>query len=268
MTDLVQMTYRGVAFPVRHAPDKPALFLFGVRKSGSSIMNSMVESLLPTNGVNFVDVPGRLFAAGVHVSDWQHDPGLGTLLHGGNLYGGFRDAPSGLVDHPLVVGSAKALLVRDPRDALVSEYFSNAFTHAIPDGGETRALMLQERAAAQRSSIRDYVLRMAPELKATLDAYLPFLGMPGLRLYRYEEAVMQKRWFLHDLAAHFGLATSEAEIDAILGWADEHPAQEDPTKFVRKVTPGDHLEKLDAATIDQLNGIFAETLTRFGYAAA
>jgi hypothetical protein len=267
MSDLVQMTYRDVAFDLRDAPSAPALFLFGVRKSGSSIMNSMVAGLLPRSGVHYVDIPGRLFAAGVRVVAWQRDAGLGALLRGGNLYGGFRDAPLGIADHPLLLASAKALLVRDPRDALVSEYFSNAYTHTVPETGGTRALMLEERAAAQRSSIRDYVLRMAPELKRTLDGYLPFLGMSRMRLYKYEDAVMQKRWFLRDIATHFGLGATDAEIEAILGWADVRPAQEDPTKFVRKVTPGDHLEKLDAETIARVNAIFGETLTRMGYAA-
>jgi predicted HAD superfamily phosphohydrolase len=44
------------------------------------------------------------------------------------------------------------------------------------------------------------------------------------------------------------------------------PAEENPAQFVRRVTPGDHLEKLDAATIAALDDILHEELRRFGYA--
>jgi hypothetical protein len=266
MSDLVALRFADVEFQIRQAEGQPAFFAFGVRKSGSSVMNQMVSALAKMNRVNYVDVAGQLFAKGVGVSAWQNDAAVGGLLHGGNLYGGFRNAPLGIVQHPLVRASRKVLLVRDPRDALVSEYFSNAYSHSIPKDGETRELMLAQRDAALRASVGDYVKCMAPALRETLREYAGFLDTPGMRLYLYEQAIMDKRWFLQDLCAHFGWTVSEVQLGQILGWADVRPDQENPTKFIRKVTPGDHREKLDQATIESLNEIFAEELLRFGYA--
>lgn len=48
---------------------------------------------------------------------------------------------------------------------------------------------------------------------------------------------------------------------------DRRPAQERPDKHVRRVTPGDHREKLQPATIARLNEAFGDVLERFGYSA-
>lgn len=267
MPELVKINYAGVEFDIVSDAAAPAYFVFGVRKSGSSIMNAMVTSLAKFNKVNYVDVAGLLFGKGVTVAAWQNEPGLATLLHGGNLFGGFRNAPLGLRDHPLVVGSKKILLVRDPRDALVSEYFSNAYSHSIPEEGEGRQLMLENRARALKASITEYVLRQAKIFRSTLNEYREFLAMPGMRLYHYEDAIMNKRWFLQDICEHFGWTVTDQLLDQILGWADVMPDEERPDNFVRKVTPGDHRDKLDPATIALLNEALAPMLTELGYTA-
>jgi hypothetical protein len=43
------------------------------------------------------------------------------------------------------------------------------------------------------------------------------------------------------------------------------PSEERPTAFVRRVVPGDHLEKLAPATIEELNSRFSDFLHAFGY---
>jgi len=266
MSEFSNVLLYGVDFEIRCRDEQPAQFLFGVRKSGSSIMNAMVESVARMNHVHYVDVAGRLFERGIRVAAWQNDAALGGLLHGGNLYGGFRNAPLGIATHPLLLASPKVLLVRDPRDALVSEYFSNAYSHAIPEQGAERDLLLKQRSEALRSSIAEYVVRMAPSFRNTLREYAPFLEMPGLRLFRYETAILDKARFLRDLCAHFGWSLSDVQIGQILSWADVVPKEENPTSFIRKVHPGDHLEKLDGATIAKLNRILAGELARLGYA--
>jgi hypothetical protein len=40
---------------------------------------------------------------------------------------------------------------------------------------------------------------------------------------------------------------------------------EDPHKFVRRVTPGDHRVKLNPATIKTLNDLLAPVMETFGY---
>ena len=149
----------------------------------------------------------------------------------------------------------------------MSEYFSNAYSHSIPEEGEGRALMLEHRNRALRTSIAEYVLRQAKFFRQTLLEYRDFLAMPGMRLYHYEDAIMKKRWFLEDICAHFGWSLTGQQLDNILGWADVMPDEERPDKFVRKVTPGDHRDKLDEETIRALDAALAPMLEELGYTA-
>lgn len=265
MPPLAQTHFLDIAFEVANEPEQPMFFLFGVRKSGSSIMNSMVTSLARMNQVHYVDVAGRLFEAGFSVAAWQRKAEMGELLRGGNVFGGFRNAPLGLAGTRALVEAPQILLVRDPRDALVSEYFSNAYSHSLPEAGQAREQLLVERARAQAAEIGSYVLRMAPRLRQTLREYGPFLAHPRMRLYHYEDAILDKRWFLRDLCDHFGWEASEEQITQILEWADVLPDAEQPTAFIRKVTPGDHRDKLHPAAIEELNNLFADEMRLFGF---
>ena len=264
MTKTVEVEYAGVKFAIADGGAQP-IFLFGVRKSGSSIMNSMVHAVGDFNNAHYVDVAGRLFEQGQAVRVWQNDPKLGVLLRPGNVYGGFRDAPVGIKNHPLVRSGKKILLVRDPRDALTSEYFSNAYSHSIPKGGDMREQMQSLRDTALQSSIRDYVMKLAPQLKQTLRLYFDFIDLPDMRFYRYEDAIMDKRWFLKDVSEHFGWNLDDGLLGHIMKWADVIPKSEVPTEFVRRVVPGDHRDKLDPDTIRLLDATFSEELKRFGY---
>jgi len=260
--------YRNTAeFEVADNEEQESYFVFGVRKSGSSILNSIVGALAGMNGVQFIDVAGTLFKSGLRVSDWQSDGGLCELLRPGNVYGGFRNFPTGLACAPRFRRSRKILMVRDPRDALVSEYFSNAYSHSIPQSGSGRSAMLAERDAALSSDLQSYVLRMAPSLRRALREYLPLMEDQTVQIVRYEDRIMQKKKLIGDICTFFSWSVSDENVGHILGWADIIPDAERPTAFVRRVRPGDYAEKLAPATIRELELFFQRELSCFGYPA-
>jgi hypothetical protein len=262
----IALTYRDVPFELADEAGRPCWFVYGVRKSGSSIFNSMVHALAMRQQLHWVDVPGDLFKGGVTVGAWQGDAGLAGLLRPGNVYGGFRNFPAGFIDAPLHRASPKVLLVRDPRDALVSEYFSNAYSHSLPAAGDARSQMLDLRREALQQPIEDYVLARADAMTHTLEEYLPLLADPLLRVFRYEDVIARKRVLLTEVGRHFGWAVEPDYLDKVLSWADQQPAEEDPTRFVRKVTPGDHLDKLRPDVIRELDRRLAPVLGAYGYA--
>lgn len=259
--------YKGINYELSEQHDRPSFFVLGVRKSGSTILNRMLRALSQDQGLAFVDVAGALFEAGVRVRDWQRDPRLACLLGGGNVYGGFRTCPIALQNEPLFAACRKVLLVRDPRDALVSEYFSNAFSHSVPRGAHTRTQMLDLRKEARESPIDDFVVARAPGMACTMLEYAPLLRDPLLKLYRYENIITDKRRMLEEIAEHFRWSIEEARLQDILAWADVFPEEERPTEFVRRVRPGDHRDKVSASVIGQLNELLAESMRVFGYAA-
>lgn len=262
--------WKGVNFELDDRREGPAYFILGVRKSGSSMFNRVAQLLCRYNDVNWVDVAGSLFNKNIKVGEWVRDPSFAEIIRGGNVYGGFRTFPSGIAQHADFVDGKKVLLIRDPRDALVSEYFSNAFSHSIPkktgDGGGAREQLLAQREAALASPIDDYVSQRARLMGRTMIEYAPILNDPHLLLLKYEDIIFDKAKMIHDVIEHFGWKITGPQVDAILGWVDVKPDQENPKQFIRKVTPGDHRDKLKPETIESLNGELSRVLTTFGYA--
>lgn len=263
--------FEGVTFRVDAAdPSRPAWFALGVRKSGSSMFNRAVKLLAKFNAVNWIDLAGDLFDNDVPFFRWREGEVPPALIVGGNCYGGFRDCPTGLTRHPEFTRGLKVLLVRDPRDAIVSEYFSTAHTHRMPgagvqaEGGASDD-MLRKRETAQAQSVEDYVLAEGGRLGEAVERYIPLLGDPKLLVLRYEDIIFDKARMVRDIAQHFGWGVTLGQVDAVLKWIDVRPEVEDPTKFIRKVTPGDHREKLSAPVIAKLNQLLGGGMEAFGY---
>lgn len=252
-------------FEVRADPSKPILFALGVRKSGSSLMNLVLLDLAKANDYPVVLLPDVAFASGYRYPDWNGNPDLFKILRRGNLYAGFRDAPSGLFGRPAFKDARKILLVRDPRDALVSEYFSSAFSHRLPDRKAEGSLIELRREEALRQSVEEYVLAQAKQLNRTIDFYRPLLRDENLRVFRYEDVIFDKPGWIRAIAAHFGWVAPDALVDEIVAKRDIRPAEERPTEFIRKVSPGDHREKLSRKGIARLNAMLSGTWRQLGY---
>jgi hypothetical protein len=260
-----EIEFRGVRFALSDRDDLPSCFVLGVRKSGSTVLNNMVAALANAHSFGVVDF-GRMFLAGMIPRDWRFDPDLASLIRGGNVYLGFRDFPAALRSDPKFGASPKVLLVRDPRDALISEYFSNAYSHPVPAEGVARDFMLKARGDALSASMESSVIRSARFMAATMKEFTPLLSDPLLKLFRYEDVIFAKRRLLESISSHFGWQSDSRTISLILAWADVVPTEERPTEFIRRVHPGDHREKLSKPAIGELNAILADTLKTFGYA--
>jgi Sulfotransferase domain len=260
-----------VEFEVAERAGDDLYFVLGVRKCGSSLMNSMVNSLANINKRKYLDVGGSFFKEGVPEREWRDNPELLKLLSPGNLYGGFRAMPLAFADAPAYRSAKKILMVRDPRDALVSEYYSIAYSHSLPketaantDGA--REEFLAARQAALASAIADFVLNRAAAINQTMMEYEDASRDPHTRVFLYEDVILNKRAWLAAMAEHFGWdGGAPGFIEGMMSWADKVPTSENPQAFVRKVVPGDHKEKLPASVIDQLNEKLAPAMGLFGY---
>jgi hypothetical protein len=251
-------------------PPGPAFFVLGVRKCGTTLLNNICTALAEANRVQFVDLGAAFFNGNIPASEWTRDPALGDVVMPGNVYGGFRQVPYALFDNPHFRDDPKLLIVRDPRDALVSEYFSNAYSHPIPsassDGDAIAKLMTDQRQSARSQTIDEYVIHRAPGMVTSMLAAGDTVSLPMTKVLKYEDYIFNKADLMRTVCAHFNWAIDDQLIGLILEWADIRPETEDPLKFVRKVTPGDHREKLRSETIAQLNDRLKPAMTAFGYA--
>lgn len=256
---------RTLSFGIDARPAERAWFALGIRKSGSSIFSSIVNALAIFNEINALDIPGTMFAHGIPYLEWNSHPRLADLVWRGNLYLGFRDPPTALFGDPVFREARKILLVRDPRDALVSEYFSNAFSHSLPAEQSGSTVLEVERRRALQASLEEYVLERADQLNRTVAGYKHLLADPNLLVLRYEDVIFRKHHWIDEIARHFGWRITDEHARRILEWADVRPAAEDPNAFVRRVAPGDHLEKLSAEVIAAVNARLSDVWSSLGY---
>jgi hypothetical protein len=243
-------------------------FVFALHKSGSVLLNGIVSDLARAAGAPNCNVPEVLFRKGVK---WKDVAAVPPDLFGrkGVIFSGFRRMPRAPFEIGFGAGDRAALLVRDPRDILVSLYFSIKFSHSIPKDGGMRDRLVELRKEAEQTLIDDYVIDGAPRLARQYDLYREGLmgrGDSVLRVFRYEDVIFEKERWVADLADLFGFAVPEAKRRKIAARYDLVPEKEDPSSHVRRVAPGDHREKLSPATIAKLDEIFRETVAPFGYA--
>ncbi|MGR3607727.1 MAG: sulfotransferase domain-containing protein [Sulfitobacter sp.] len=248
------------------AIDLPALVCFGIRKSGSTMLHKIVNQMAELHGKSFVDIPGVMFSNGLTVSDWKRDERVGEVFVGGNLYTGFRAFPAIFGKMPTYRQARKVFMFRDPRDALVSQYFSDAYSHKIPvRESRGRDLFLAKREEALNTDINEWVLIKSPALRQTFMEYVPVLNDNSCLKLRYEDYVFQKKRLIFHIAGQFNWEISDDNAETILASIDYVPAVEDDKRFVRKAIPGDHRDKLDKATIRKLNHRLGSALKEYDY---
>ena len=257
-------------FPTQPAGKHQAVFVLGMKKCGSSLFNTIVQQLCAANGAGYLSLPDQSFQQNFHFVQLGTSPAFASLFRDGWIYGGFRQLPPFLSELEFFQRRPKLLLVRDPRDALVSEYFSVAFSHSLPpasaaaDGG-VREGLLRRREAAREQTVDAFALQSSRSYARQLEPLLRLKDDPLLTVYRYEDVVLDKRPWIIDLAKRLNLALEQPLLESILTAVDVVPSEERPTAFVRRVVPGDHLEKLASGTIEELNSRFSDFLHAFGY---
>lgn len=204
-----------------------------------------------------------LFQAGIEIRSVTVDVELSAT---GYCYGGFRHFPEFPV--PILDRARTALLVRDPRDALVSLYYSMRDSHPLPKpDGQLKQQMLATRAAAKRQTIDAWAIENHGNVIRAMEGYVAqrFTSRPNVAVYRYEDVIFRKREWIRDLVGWYGWDVRDAVIERIAVGVDVFPAAADPGKHIRQVNPGNHRTALRPATQNALTEQFEPLLRMFGY---
>jgi len=162
--------------------------------------------------------------------------------------------------------------VRDPRDILVSQYYSFGWTHSS-EGAKNIKRFEKTRMKIQSQTIDEYVLATASRVKRK---YVPLSNKSGNYeenelVIKYEDMVLEFHDWTQRIVAFLKLENPEEIIEGLYSYFKEefniNKIQEG--KFLnshkRKMTPGDYKDKLKPETIEKLNTIFAKELRLFGY---
>lgn len=242
-------------------------YVFGLHKSGSTLLHKMISDSCQVANIPALNLPNIAFHEGVPPNQWASDESLSEVFNHSMVYFGFRFLPQVLLDPKVGIKDKKfVLLVRDPRDALVSQFFSYGgkhISHKLPK--KNKEVYLDRIQKTAHLDIDEYVLFSAKGLVEKLKNYHQKLNIDKRLLLKYENVYFDKLTALKAVFDHFEFKVEETALSEVAKKHDQRPGKEDPSKHIRKGSPGDHKSKLRSETIDQLTNIFSDTMSKFGY---
>jgi hypothetical protein len=246
-----------------------SVYAFGVHRSGSTLLNDILALGAAHARHVYYSLSNDYFDQGID-NDALRNVGLtpasqfavnALFERDGYIFGGFR----GLLPLHTLYGLScrkKILLVRDPRDAIVSHYFSILYSHAAPAGTDVARLRSQSRDM----TIIDFVLNSEIQEKL-LSSYAAYDLLPhnNLLVIRYEDYIFDKLKLVSTVLGHLGIEVPEQRQVEIAKTVDLMPDKEQVYQHVRHARPGDHVVKLPAGVIDVLTAKFDRILSKYTY---
>ena len=248
----------------------PSIIHFSFNKAATQYVKSILVAAATENemvhaGINEYafnrDFPFLDHLSAVEMKKYSHMFKNKGYLY--SVFGGMIEGIPDLENYKIVFG------VRDPRDILVSSYFSQAFSHPIPDqNGNKYDEFMKRRKHAIESGIDRYVLAESTKIRDIFDRYENLLLNRYSNIYitKYETMTVSFDSWLDDLLCYCDLNVSNRLRNKFTENNKKlKPADEDINKHVRKAQPGEYEDKLQPDTIQQLNFTFKHILRRFGY---
>lgn len=169
-------------------------------------------------------------------------------------------------DMPILDNMRLVVQVRDPRDCLVSAYFSYAKSHKIPVDPAKRAAFEEMRSKTAEKSIDEYVLGYAHSYRDRMRLLRQFVDRgEGVLFLRYEEMVLETDAWLSKIIEFSGQPMTDSLKERLGNKIDFTVDHEDPEKHKRQVIPGDHARKLKPETVTEINEILRDEMQYFGY---
>lgn len=252
-------------FEFRDSPFQESQFFLALHKSGSVLFYNLVEELADACGKPHFALETELFSRGVALVDCPLE--LTQILEKpGYIFHGFRT--QWILNYVRQFRtSRKLLLVRDPRDIAVSYYFSVTKSHTIPESGDVREKMLDQRRAANEIDVNTFVRSGRCDfVLANMRAFMRLVETdPNCRVYRYEDVIFKKREWVADIAKVCGLDAGTDKINEIADRHDIRPDKENPDAHIRQVTPGNFRQHLDEAAQNSLEKRFEPVFRYFKY---
>jgi hypothetical protein len=244
--------------------DTPSVFAFSLAKAGSTLMFNLLRGLAPAAGAVFFSLDDLMFKQGQPLPlTW---PGAARLFRPrGYCYGGYRGLPRHAL--PPFADSRSILLVRDPRDMIVSQYYSFRESHTVPADAGPDHPMARARAATSLQTLAQFAPSAAQRYARRFEAYLAlgFAWRPNVVVYRYEDVIFRKAEWVDDICDWYQWPIPAEIRQRIVARYDILPETADPTKHIRQVHPGNHRTEMEAKTIKQVETILDQAMAAFGY---
>ncbi len=254
----------------RNSGDHPSIIHFSVNKAATQYVRELLRRCVAENGMTTVGLAEYAFHTKFPYLDQlsvrEMDLYQYLFKPAGYLYSVFGGMVEGI---PELERYRVVLMIRDPRDVLVSEYYSYAFSHSEPSKlGNKYADFMKMRQKARNVTIDEYVLSECDRLYFNYERYITLLLDRYTHVFvtKYEEMTSDFGAWLKKILEYCELEVGDELFEILLNEAGRlKPKQEDVHHHVRKGMPGDYKEKLDRKTIDRLDTKFLPVLKRLDY---
>jgi len=239
-------------------PDFSSKFVFSFAKSGSTLLNDLLFTYCPQMGVPVVSVFDQAFSQGLTTAEVRAESS-DVFKNSGYVFSGFRHFPNFDLD----VGNNKCiLLVRDPRDMVVSMYYSITKSHVIPEGNES---LRKNREEALQEAIDEFVLGKMQSYVGQFRTYKEKLQGKQVKVYRYEDVIYDKARWLTEVLDYLEIEKSLPLLNNVVKQFDVIPDSENETQHVRQVHPGNYKKKLSEPAIERLTEKAKDFLSHYNY---
>ena len=243
--------------------DEEAVYFYTFHKCASTLFSSYVLKM--TQGLYHIDYADKIFRGTLNKKiDFSKN---------GVVYGPIRlSTPDNVPGYKLVDKVCKPnfimdkraiFFVRDPRDILVSSYYSFGYTHGLSSVEEIRRKQIEQRKYIQKLSLDEYVVDSAFKMNEY------FANMIKLNeackdgvVVKYEDMVNNWDIFRDQMVKSLKL---DKKILKNIYEMSRPKKKEDKTSHQRSGKSGGYKKKLKKETIKKINEELSTVLKYFDY---
>lgn len=245
-----------------------SVYFYTFHKCASTLFSSYL--LKNINGLYHIDYSVQVFN-GFKKPDRELDFKKTGFIYGPIRVSSDLNAPVGrsvikpMIQPEFIRDKIALFLVRDPRDILVSSYYSFGFTHSLSNVEEVREHQLEVRKSVKEKSLDEYVLSEADtQVKYFKKMYELTETCKRDTILRYEDMIHNFDDFAEKLCEYVSI--EDTVLEGL--YQRSRPKQsEDALSHRRSGRVGGFRDKLQKATIQAVNKKMIGILTLFGYEA-
>lgn len=248
----------------------PSIIHFSFNKAATQYIKSILKRCVVENGMVPVDIHAYSFHTNFPYFDQLLPEEMEKYKHIFKKEGYMYSSFGAMIENIPDLEKYKVLFItRDPRDILVSLYYSVAYSHTAPDkDGDKYDLFLAQRTEARDSTIDKHVISESDRLYTYFIRYQSLLldKYKNTYLTSYEQMATDFKKWLDALLEYCELDVSRELYKSLLEENERSKTKkENIYKQLRKGQPGDYKEKLKRETINYLDKKFESILSRFHY---
>ena len=240
------------------ASDLQSILFFTTYKCASSFAGEIINELTANASYKHVNFDSYFYHLDKDTDiEYEKIFSKNTFRESGFIYGPMRHYQP----IPEINKYKTLLILRDPRDVLVSHYYSAKYSHEV-----STTKMLQKRRMTQGQDIDEFVLERLEEFAKIYEQYkLNILPLEGTIFVRYEDMISNPKDFIIKLYKILNINIDIEHIEEIVRNRMAMPKREDKYSHRRSGKSGQYLEKLNSKTVKAINSRLANVIDAFDF---